>query len=128
MSTDARMAEVMRASYGRLLAILATSAGDILAAEDALSDAFAKAVIHWPQDMPKNPEAWLLTVARNRLTDVRRRDARIEFRDEMPDLQRGAEAPRASRTGVRVGRRVSRLPRLLARQERAAHDHGRPAR
>ena len=85
MSTDARMADVMRASYGRLLAILSARAGDILAAEDALSDAFAKAVIHWPTEMPKNPEGWLLTVARNRLTDVQRRDARIEFRDELPD-------------------------------------------
>ncbi len=86
MSADARMAEVMRASYGRLLAILAARAGDILAAEDALSDAFAKAVILWPTEMPKNPEGWLLTVARNRLIDVQRRDTRIEFRDEIPDL------------------------------------------
>lgn len=86
MSTEARMAEVMRASYGRLLSILASKAGDILIAEDALSDAFAKALIHWPREMPKNPEAWLLTVARNRLTDIHRRDGRIEFRDKMPDV------------------------------------------
>ncbi len=75
----------MRASYGRLLSILSSRTGDILAAEDALSDAFAKALIHWPGDMPKNPEAWLLTVARNRLIDLKRRDARIDFRDEMPE-------------------------------------------
>ncbi|MEL6645902.1 MAG: DUF6596 domain-containing protein [Pseudomonadota bacterium] len=81
------MAEVMRSSYGRLLAILASTSGDILIAEDALSDAFAKALIHWPSDMPKNPEAWLLTVARHRLIDVRRRDARIDFRDELPEPQ-----------------------------------------
>ncbi|MEM9740989.1 MAG: DUF6596 domain-containing protein [Pseudomonadota bacterium] len=81
------MAEVMRSSYGRLLAILASKAGDILIAEDALSDAFAKALIHWPKDMPKNPEAWLLTVARNRLVDIQRHDARIEFRDELPEEQ-----------------------------------------
>ena len=86
MSAQARMAEVMRASYGRLLAILASSAGDVLIAEDALSDAFAKALLHWPNDMPRNPEAWLLTVARNRMTDLHRRDARIEFRDELPEL------------------------------------------
>lgn len=93
MTTDARMAEVMRASYGRLLAILAARAGDILVAEDALSDAFAKALIHWPKNMPKNPEGWLLTVARNRLTDIQRRDARIEFRDEMPDATQEEPAP-----------------------------------
>lgn len=86
MSSDARVADVMRASYGRLLAILASRTGDILAAEDALSDAFAKALVRWPDEMPGNPEAWLLTVARNSLTDVKRRDARIEFSGEIPDL------------------------------------------
>lgn len=87
MAQHERMAEVMRSSYGRLLAILASRAGDILIAEDALSDAFAKALIHWPKNMPKNPEAWLLTVARNRLIDAKRRDARIDFRDEVPEPQ-----------------------------------------
>ena len=85
MSAEARMAKVMRASYGRLLAILASSGGDIIAAEDALSDAFSKALIHWPKEMPRNPEAWLLTVARNRLKDIYRKDKRIEFRDEVPE-------------------------------------------
>ena len=85
MNTDARMADVMRASYGRLLAILSSRTRDILLAEDALSDAFAKALIHWPDEMPKNPEAWLLTVARNRLTDMARRDARMEFHDDVPE-------------------------------------------
>ena len=79
------MNDVMRASYGRLLAILSSRTHDILLAEDALSDAFAKALIHWPDDMPQNPEAWLLTVARNRLTDMARRDAKIDFHDEVPD-------------------------------------------
>jgi len=85
MSTQSRMATVMRASYGRLLAILASSGSDIIAAEDALSDAFAKALIHWPNEMPRNPEAWLLTVARNRLKDIYRKDQRIEFHDEVPE-------------------------------------------
>lgn len=91
MAPQERMAEVMRSSYGRLLAILASKAGDILIAEDALSDAFAKALIHWPKDMPKNPEGWLLTVARNRLIDIQRRDARIDFRDELPEPQEPEE-------------------------------------
>lgn len=85
MTIEARIAEVMRASYGRLLAILSSRTGDILAAEDALSEAFAKALSQWPVNMPKSPEGWLLTVARNRLTDVKRRDARIDYRDELPE-------------------------------------------
>ncbi|MEM1020564.1 MAG: sigma factor, partial [Pseudomonadota bacterium] len=86
MSTEARVEETMRASYGRLLALLASKSGDIILAEDALADAFAKALIHWPKGLPKNPDAWLLTVARNRLTDIQRRDAKIDFRDEMPEV------------------------------------------
>ncbi|WP_280437661.1 RNA polymerase sigma factor, partial [Nocardia carnea] len=58
-------------SYGRLLALLAARCGDVTTAEDALADAFERAVRHWPVDgVPANPDAWLLTVARNRIRDV----------------------------------------------------------
>ena len=66
----ARAADVARASRARLLAILAARTGDIAGAEDALSEAFARALSRWPTDgIPDAPEAWLLSVARNRLTD-----------------------------------------------------------
>ena len=59
-----------RDSYGRLLALLAASASDLASAEDALADAFERALRTWPsQGVPGNPDAWLLTVARNRLRD-----------------------------------------------------------
>lgn len=59
-----------RTSYGRLLALLAARTGDVVDAEDALADAFEKAVRLWPeQGVPANPDGWLLTVARNRLRD-----------------------------------------------------------
>jgi RNA polymerase sigma-70 factor (ECF subfamily) len=61
----ARAEEVARASYGRLLALLAARSGDIAAAEDALSEAFAAALVQWPREgAPANPIGWLLTVAR----------------------------------------------------------------
>jgi len=67
----ARAAEVAaRDSYGRLLALLAASTSDLASAEDALADAFERALRTWPsQGVPGNPDAWLLTVARNRLRD-----------------------------------------------------------
>jgi RNA polymerase sigma-70 factor (ECF subfamily) len=69
----ARAEEVARASYGRLLAILAARDGDIESAEDCLAGAFAQALSTWPASgVPANPEAWILTVARNRRHDVRR--------------------------------------------------------
>jgi predicted RNA polymerase sigma factor len=59
-----------RDSYGRLLALLAASTCDIGAAEDALADAFERALRNWPrQGVPDRPDAWLLAVARNRLRD-----------------------------------------------------------
>ena len=59
-----------RDSYGRLLALLAAAASDLAAAEDALGDAFERALRTWPsQGVPGSPDAWLLTVARNRLRD-----------------------------------------------------------
>jgi predicted RNA polymerase sigma factor len=59
-----------RDSYGRLLALLAASASDLAAAEDALADAFERALRTWPSEgVPASPDAWLLTVARNRLRD-----------------------------------------------------------
>src|SRR6187402_2275113 len=64
-------AAVARDSYGRLLAYLAARSHDIAGAEDALGDAFAAALVHWPVDgVPDSPEAWLLTAARRRLHDV----------------------------------------------------------
>jgi predicted RNA polymerase sigma factor len=72
-----RVEQVARASYGRLLAILTARTGDIELAEDALADAFTTALSTWPASgIPHNPEAWLLTVARNRRHDVLRASAR----------------------------------------------------
>lgn len=59
-----------RTGYGRLLAVLAASSGDLAAVEDCLADAFERALTTWPQrGVPDNPQAWLLAVARNRLRD-----------------------------------------------------------
>jgi RNA polymerase sigma-70 factor (ECF subfamily) len=62
-----------RESYGKLLALLAMRSGDVAAAEDALADAFAAALAHWPKTgVPRSPDAWLLTTARRRLIDAER--------------------------------------------------------
>ncbi|MEO1551629.1 MAG: sigma factor [Pseudomonadota bacterium] len=63
----ARAEEVARATYGKLVAMLASRSGDIMAAEDALSEAFVAALRTWPRDgVPERPEAWLMAVAKNR--------------------------------------------------------------
>lgn len=61
---------VARESYGRLVALLSARTRDVAGAEDALADALVSALTAWPRDgIPKNPQAWLLTAARNRLLD-----------------------------------------------------------
>jgi RNA polymerase sigma-70 factor (ECF subfamily) len=65
---------VARRSYGKLIAFLAARTRDVAEAEDALSDAFAAALVDWPVNaVPKNPEAWLITVARRKGIDAARK-------------------------------------------------------
>ena len=80
MSVDAEprvIAEaVARRSYGKLLAFLAARSRDLTSAEDALSEAFAAALEDWPlKGTPSNPEGWLMTVARRKMSDAARRQA-----------------------------------------------------
>jgi RNA polymerase sigma-70 factor (ECF subfamily) len=83
-----------RHSYGRLVAVLAASSGDLALAEDALADAFESALVRWPRDgVPANPEGWLVTVARNRQRDVWKSAAHrasVPFDDGEADASGGA--------------------------------------
>lgn len=64
-------AHVARTSYGRLVSLLAASTRDVALAEDALQGALEEALRRWPADgVPHSPEAWIMTVARNRQRDV----------------------------------------------------------
>jgi predicted RNA polymerase sigma factor len=97
---QARVAELVRGSYGRLLALLAAPTGDIPAVEDAIGDALERALTRWPvEGIPANPEGWILTVARNRLRDrwtshayrmtgplPETDSAATELTDDLPDM------------------------------------------
>ncbi|MEL7486330.1 MAG: DUF6596 domain-containing protein [Pseudomonadota bacterium] len=83
----AAAAEAVRGAYGRLIALISARAGDIAAAEDALSDAVAAALDHWPRSgVPDAPEAWLITAARRKLIDAARRRATQQTAE--PELTR----------------------------------------
>lgn len=70
-SVEAIAERVARDSYGRLLAAIAVASNDIALAEDALADAFERALSTWPSaGIPDNPEGWLVAVATNRLRDL----------------------------------------------------------
>ena len=96
--TAARIAErAARLSYGKLVALLAARTRDVAGAEDALSDALTRALERWPRDgVPRNPEGWLLAVARRAQIDGFRKAATVaassaefklllEERADMPD-------------------------------------------
>jgi RNA polymerase sigma-70 factor, ECF subfamily len=85
---------VARRSYGKLVAFLASRTGDVAGAEDALAEAFASALADWPTaGVPRNPEAWLMTVARRRQIDAsRRRRSRTEAVDHLRLIADEAEA------------------------------------
>src|SRR6266851_9597073 len=53
---------VFREEYGRAVSVLVRVFGDIDIAEDAVQDAFARAVVRWPEDgLPPSPAGWIIT-------------------------------------------------------------------
>lgn len=71
-----------RSEYGRTVAVVMRTLNDDLdAAEDAVQDAFAAAAETWPhQGVPPNPQAWIVTTARNRAIDrIRRASTAARF-------------------------------------------------
>ena len=81
---SATVERVMRDDWGRLLAVLISDLKDFQLAEDCLSEAFARALDHWPRGIPNNPQGWLLQTARRRAIDRIRRTR--TFDRKLPDL------------------------------------------
>ncbi|WP_113701910.1 RNA polymerase sigma factor [Nonomuraea lactucae] len=72
----AEIERVFREEYGRAVAVLVRRFGDIDAAEEAVQEAFAAALRHWPaQGPPPSPAGWIITTAVNRAVDGHRREA-----------------------------------------------------
>jgi len=73
--------EVFRLERGRAVATLVRMLGDIDAAEEAVQDAFVRALEVWPRDgIPPSPAGWIVTTAKNRGIDVARRESTREAR------------------------------------------------
>lgn len=68
------LAGLHRRDGGRILAGLIRQIRSFDIAEDALQDAYAKALERWPvEGVPDNPPGWIATVARRRALDLLRR-------------------------------------------------------
>lgn len=74
MTAAKQVEKIFREEHGRVLAALISQFGNFDLAEDALQDALVNALERWQVDgIPKNPGAWLTTVARRRAIDHIRR-------------------------------------------------------
>ncbi len=70
------LVELLRVEGGRVLATLIRLTGDIGLAEDAVQEAVIVALQRWPDHgVPRQPTAWLTTVARNKALDRIRRES-----------------------------------------------------
>ena len=79
MTAAEQIEKIFREEHGRVLAALISRFGDFDLAEDALQDALVDALEGWETDgIPKNPGAWLTTVARRRAVDRIRRSTSLE--------------------------------------------------
>ena len=72
------------------IGVIVRRGADFAAAEDAVQDALVEAVRVWPDDPPRDPKGWLVTVAWRKFLDAaradtsrRHREARVE-REPMP--------------------------------------------
>jgi RNA polymerase sigma factor (sigma-70 family) len=74
--------DALRVLVPRVLAGLVRRGEDFDAAEDALQEALLEALRVWPAHPPRDPRAWLTTVATRRLVDARRSEAARHRREE----------------------------------------------
>jgi RNA polymerase sigma factor (sigma-70 family) len=82
----------LRALVPRVLAGLVRRGEDFDAAEDALQEALLEALRVWPEHPPRDPGAWLSTVASRRLVDARRSEAARHRREEAMHAEPAAGA------------------------------------
>ena len=65
-----------------VIGTLVRRGADFAAAEDAVQDALIEALRTWPNDPPRDPRGWLVTVAWRKFVDATRADASRRQREE----------------------------------------------
>src|SRR5690606_24554280 len=75
------IAAVWRIESAKIVATLTRMTGDFGLAEDLAQEALVDALTQWPESgVPRNPAAWLTTVAKRKAVDAWRRQERLDDR------------------------------------------------
>jgi RNA polymerase sigma-70 factor, ECF subfamily len=92
---------VFRQESGRIIATLIRLAGSFDVAEEAMQEAFASALVHWPvKGIPSNPGAWITTVARHKLVDRARKEITKRDKEESLIYETANQQPEADPLGA----------------------------
>ncbi|RJQ87672.1 RNA polymerase sigma factor [Amycolatopsis panacis] len=86
---------VLRGRTPEVLGVLVRRGADFAAAEDAVQEALVEALRVWPSAPPRDPKAWLVTVAWRKFLDATRADAARRRREELVD-EEPASGPAAA--------------------------------
>jgi RNA polymerase sigma factor (sigma-70 family) len=85
---------LLRALAPEVLNVLVRRGADFATAEDALQEAIVKALKAWPNDPPRDPKGWLITVAWHAFVDLARSESARRGRELRVDAQpRAGEVP-----------------------------------
>jgi RNA polymerase sigma factor (sigma-70 family) len=76
---------LLRTLTPTVIGILGRRGADFAAAEDAVQDALVEAVRVWPDDPPRDPQGWLVTVAWRKFLDAVRSDTSRRRREVLVD-------------------------------------------
>ncbi|MFJ3225025.1 RNA polymerase sigma factor [Streptomyces sp. NPDC086783] len=78
---------LLRTLTPAVIGVLVRRGTDFAAAEDAVQDALVEAVRRWPEERPRDPEGWLVTVAWRKFLDAARSDASRRHREARVEVE-----------------------------------------
>ena len=78
---------LLRTLTPTVIGILVRRGADFAAAEDAVQDALVEAVRVWPDDPPRDPKGWLVTVAWRKFLDAARADTSRRHREVLVERE-----------------------------------------
>ncbi|MFY7672145.1 RNA polymerase sigma factor [Tenacibaculum sp. MEBiC06402] len=83
---------LFRHHSGKMVAVLTRVFGlsNLEVIEDAVQDTFIKATLSWRNQLPDNPEAWLIKASKNRVLDIFRKLQ--SEKKKLPEFSKGIDA------------------------------------